>query len=96
MKKIQGHLFLQKNKKSITKIYPKITDIIAIEKVLRLISISRLVGIQLNNNPGVLASINLAFENSYLKNKIHFKVKKFIKRFSFCDLSILGNGIKEI
>ena len=94
MKKIQGHLFLQKNKKSITKIYPKITDIIAIEKVLRLISISRLVGIQLNNNPGVLASINLAFENSHLKNKIHFKVKKFIKRFSFCDLSILGNGIK--
>ena len=94
IKKIKGFIYLQKNILLIKKNFPKINNKIAIEKIVRLISLSRLVGIQLNNNPGILSSIDLSFENSALKNKIQFKVKKFIKKFSFCELNILGNGIK--
>ena len=94
MKRIKGFLFLQRNKNYIKKIYTKINNAAAIEKIVRLISISRLVGVQLNNNPGVLSSIDLSFQNTSLKNKIYFKVKKFVKKFSFCELEVEGNGIK--
>ena len=94
MKRIKGFLFLQRNKNYIKKIYTKINNAAAIEKIVRLISISRLVGVQLNNNPGVLSSIDLSFQNTSLKNKIYFKVKNFVKKFSFCELEIEGNGIK--
>ena len=94
LKKINGFLYLQKNIKLIKRNFPKINNTIAVEKIIRLISLSRLVGIQLNSNPGILASIDLSFQNCNLKNKILFKVKKFIKKFSFCELDIEGNGIK--
>ena len=94
IKKIKGFIYLQKNMLLIKRNFPKINNKIAIEKIVRLISLSRLVGIQLNDNPGILSSIDLSFENSALKNKIQFKLKKFIKKFSFCELNILGNGIK--
>lgn len=94
IKKIKGFLYLQNNVSLIKKNFPKINNKIAIEKIVRLISLSRLVGVQLNNNPSILTYIDLSFENSILKNKIQFKVKKFIKRFSFCELNILGNGVK--
>ena len=94
LKKIKGFIYLQKNISLVKKSFPKINNKIAIEKIVRLVSLSRLVGIQLNNNPGILSSIDLLFKNSILKNKIQFKVKKFIKKFSFCELNILGNGVK--
>ena len=85
---------MQKNIKLIKRNFPKINNTIAVEKIIRLISLSRLVGIQLNSNPGIFTSIDLSFQNCNLKNKILFKVKKFIKKFSFCELDIEGNGIK--
>ena len=94
IKKINGFIYLQKNANLIKKNFPKINNDIAIQKIIRLISLSRLIGTQLNNNPGIIASIDLSFENCNLKNKIFFKLKKFLKKFSFCELNIEGNGIK--
>ena len=71
LKKIKGFIYLQKNISLVKKSFPKINNKIAIEKIVRLVSLSRLVGIQLNNNPGILSSIDLSFENSALKNKLY-------------------------
>ena len=60
LKKINGFLYLQKNIKLIKRNFPKINNTIAVEKIIRLISLSRLVGIQLNSNPGIFTSIDLS------------------------------------